>query len=244
VSCSSIRLDLGDLLRLTHDLRSPRSVRAVLPASAPAVAIAATDIAMRTGIRIALENDGVAVCAEVGSVRELIHAVQRDDPDVCFVEAKLPGGGLRGIVEILAVSPRVATVLVAEETQEEEFLDAIRLGASGYVLASIAPASLSKVVQAVMVGEAAIPRSLVIPLIERFRERPLRRRLAVPYERGVDLTSREWEVLDFVRDGLTTREIAERLFISEVTVRRHVGSVLKKLRVSSRAAAIELLKSA
>ena len=244
MTCSSIRLDLGDLLRLTHDLRSSRSVRAALPPSAPTVTIAATDIATRTGIRIALENDGVAVCAEAGSIHELIHAVRRHDPDVCFVEAQLAGGGLRGIAEILAVSPRVAVVVVAEETDEEEFLDAVRLGAAGYVLASIAPASLAKVVQAVMVGEAAIPRSLVIPLIERFRKRPLRRHLAVPHKRGVDLTSREWEVLDLMRDGLTTREIAERLFISEVTVRRHVSSVLKKLSVSSRAAAIELLKSA
>ena len=111
-------------------------------------------------------------------------------PGRLFVEAQLAGGGLRGIAEILAVSPRVAVVVVAEETDEEEFLDAVRLGAAGYVLASIAPASLAKVVQAVMVGEAAIPRSLVIPLIERFRKRPLRRHLAVPHKRGVDLTSR------------------------------------------------------
>jgi DNA-binding NarL/FixJ family response regulator len=62
--------------------------------------------------------------------------------------------------------------------------------------------------------------------------------------RGGDLTSREWEVLDFMRAGLSTRQIADRLFISEVTVRRHIGSVLKKLDVESRADALRLLESA
>jgi DNA-binding NarL/FixJ family response regulator len=66
----------------------------------------------------------------------------------------------------------------------------------------------------------------------------------VPDRSGVDLTSREWEVLDLMRDGLSTREIAIRLLISEVTVRRHIGSVLKKLHVQSRAEALDLLESA
>ena len=67
---------------------------------------------------------------------------------------------------------------------------------------------------------------------------------SITSHRGIDLTSREWEVLDFMREGLSTRAIADRLLISEVTVRRHIGSVLKKLRVSSRADAVRLLESA
>jgi len=81
-------------------------------------------------------------------------------------------------------------------------------------------------------------------LINQYRSRPTRRQLPAGQGRGVDLTSREWQVLDCMREGLSTREIADRLMISEVTVRRHIGSVLKKLRVSSRADAIRLLESA
>jgi DNA-binding NarL/FixJ family response regulator len=81
-------------------------------------------------------------------------------------------------------------------------------------------------------------------LIEQYRTRPARRQLPLSHRRGVDLTSREWEVLDCMREGLSTREIADRLMISEVTVRRHIGSVLKKLQVSSRAEALRLLESA
>ena len=71
-----------------------------------------------------------------------------------------------------------------------------------------------------------------------------RRQLPAGQGRGADLTSREWEVLDFLRAGLSTRQIADRLFISEVTVRRHIGSVLKKLQVSTRADALRMLESA
>ena len=85
---------------------------------------------------------------------------------------------------------------------------------------------------------------LVVALINGYRQRPARGLIDMPSSRGSDLTSREWEVLDFMRDGLSTREIADRLLISEVTVRRHISSVLKKLDVPTRTEALKLLQSA
>lgn len=79
-------------------------------------------------------------------------------------------------------------------------------------------------------------------LIEEFRERERRRRLPLRGRRGVDLTSREWEVLELMRQGLTTAQMAERLYVSQVTIRTHVSSILRKLRVPDRAAAIRLLE--
>jgi DNA-binding NarL/FixJ family response regulator len=96
----------------------------------------------------------------------------------------------------------------------------------------------------VLSGEAALPRELVARVIEEFRGRGRRRRLPVLRRLDVDLTDREWDVLELLREELPTREIARRLQISEVTVRRHVGTVLKKLQVSDRAAAIRLLDDA
>jgi two-component system NarL family response regulator len=99
-------------------------------------------------------------------------------------------------------------------------------------------------VHAVLRGEIAIPRALVTVLAERLRDRLGRRQLALRDRPGVELTTREWEVLDLMCDGLTTREIAKRLLISEITVRRHISAVLKKLRVPSRRDAVKLLETA
>jgi DNA-binding NarL/FixJ family response regulator len=213
-------------------------------ADSPRIIIAANDPATLVGLRMALEADSLRVCDEVGSVHDLIEAVERHGPDVCLVDVELRGGGIRGAAEVVTRAANVAVVLLADDAGEEQFLDAIRIGAAGYVLKSIAPARLPDVVHAVLRGEPAIPRSLVVALIDRYRQRPYVRHLALPHRRGVDLTSREWEVLDLMREGRSTREIAARLLISEVTVRRHISSVLKKLDVDSRAEALKLLQSA
>jgi DNA-binding CsgD family transcriptional regulator len=92
----------------------------------------------------------------------------------------------------------------------------------------------------VIAGEAALPRHLVSLVIDEFRERGRRRPLLK--RRGVVLTDREWEVLELMSHGLTTFEIADRLFIEPVTVRTHVSAILKKLRVTSRKAALQLIE--
>jgi DNA-binding NarL/FixJ family response regulator len=207
------------------------------------VVIGANDPATLAGMRIALEAGDIEVVAQVQTLNQLFEAIERHEPDVCLVDVDLNGGGLRAAAEIAGRAPAVRLVLLADDADDEPFLDAIRVGAAGYVPKRIAPERLPNVVRAVLEGEPAIPRALVGVLISHYRARPARRQLP-SHGRGVDLTSREWEVLDFMRAGLTTRQIADRLFISEVTVRRHIGSVLKKLRVTSRADALRLLESA
>jgi len=215
-----------------------------LTTGGPQVVIGANDSATLAGMRMALEVDGVGVCAEVHSLQELVEAVERHQPDVCLVDVDLSGGGIRAAAEVAARTPSVAVVLMADDSGDDMFLDAIRVGATGYVPRRITPSRLPSVIRAVLDGEPAIPRAMVTLLINQYRARPARRPLAVSQGHAVDLTSREWQVLDFMREGLSTREIADRLLISEVTVRRHIGSVLKKLRVSSRADALRLLESA
>ena len=144
---------------------------------------------------------------------------------------------------MLGRAPGVAVVMLAEEADERQFLDALHAGAVGYILKNISAARLPDVLRAVVAGEPAVPRSLVVSLIDGYRDRLSRRSAAGPH-RNAGLTTREWEVFDFMSDGLTTREIAARLLISEVTVRRHIGSALKKLDVQSREEALKLLQSA
>ena len=212
--------------------------------SMPRVLIAGTDPALRMGIKMALVEGGIDVCGEVAAARELIEASARLDPDVCVIDVDLAGGGIAGAAELRARTPRPAVIMLAGDVREEDFLDAMRVGAAGYLLKSISPSRLPSVVRSVLRGEPAVPRALVATLIDRLRARVGHRHLAVPDRRGVDLTSREWEVLDLMREGLSTHGIATRLRISDVTVRRHIGSVLKKLEVRSREEAMKLLQSA
>jgi DNA-binding NarL/FixJ family response regulator len=211
---------------------------------APNVVVAENDPATLAGIRMALEAGGVTVCAPVQSLQQLIDAVDRLQPDACLIDVDLRGGGIRAAAEVTARAPGVAVVLLADDAGEEKFLDAMRAGAAGFVTKRISAARLPSVVRAVLDGEPAIPRALVSLLIAHYRDRPARRHVPGAKGRSVGLTSREWAVLDLMREGLTTRQIADRLSIAEVTVRRHIGSVLKKLHVSTRADALRLLESA
>jgi two-component system nitrate/nitrite response regulator NarL len=211
---------------------------------APNVVVAENDPATFAGIRMALEAGGISVSEPVQSLAELIDAVERLQPDACLVDVDLDGDGILAAAQVAARAPHVAVVLLADDDTEDRFLDAMRAGAAGFVSKRIPSARLPKVIRAVLDGEPAIPRALVSLLIDSFRERTPRRQFAAGLGRGIELTAREWEVLEFLRDGLTTREIAGRLLIAEVTVRRHIGSVLKKLQVSSRADALRLLETA
>jgi DNA-binding NarL/FixJ family response regulator len=140
--------------------------------------------------------------------------------------------------------PATTVVMLTVSRDDDDLFAALRAGASGYLLKDTDPSRLPFALKGVLDGEAALPRGLVARLIEEFRTRGKRRRLPLMRQRGVELTEREWEVLEFLHDGLSTAEIAERLSISPVTVRRHVSEILKKLRVTSRAEAIELLSQA
>jgi DNA-binding NarL/FixJ family response regulator len=208
------------------------------------VVVGACGAATLAGVRLALQRPGIRLVAEAESVSDLIAAVQREEPDVCIVDTALTEAPVATAAEILARVPSVAVVLLADEVRETEFLGAVRIGVAGYLQKSISPAALANVVHAVANGEPAIPRSLVVALINGYRQRPARTPLETTKAPGADLTSREWEVLDFMGDGLSTGQIAGRLLISEVTVRRHISSVLKKLSVPTRTDAIKLVRSA
>jgi DNA-binding NarL/FixJ family response regulator len=208
------------------------------------VVVATNDQATRAGIRMALAADGFRVNAEAGSVEELKAALDREQPDACLLDVDLRGDALRAISVFAATMPSLAVVVLTDDENEAEFLDAMRLGASGYLPKTIAPAALASAVRAVLDGEPAVPRGLVALLINEYRERPARRFLTLQGDREAELTAREWEVLELMSERLSTREIAERLLISEVTVRRHIGAVVKKVDATSRSEALNFLETA
>jgi DNA-binding NarL/FixJ family response regulator len=194
----------------------------------------------RVGVRLALERGGFDVCAEADDGPSAVEAAEREHPDVCLLDIQMPGSGIRAAEEIAKRVPSTAIVMLTVSRRDSDLFDALRVGASGYLLKDTDPDRLPLALRGVLEGEAALPRHLVTLLIDEFRERGRRRPLLK--RRGVVLTEREWEVLELMSQGLTTFEIGDRLFIEPVTVRTHVSAILKKLRVSSRRAALELIE--
>ena len=196
----------------------------------------------RAGVKAALENDGFVVCAQAADARAAIQAARSERPDVCLLDIHMPGDGIHAAETISRELPDAAVVMLTVSRTDSDLFNALRAGASGYLLKDIDPVRLPLALRGVLEGEAALPRRLVALLIEEFRERKRRRRIPLVGRRGVELTDREWEVLELMKQGLTTEEIAGRLFISPVTVRTHVSAILKKLHVTTREAALELLE--
>jgi DNA-binding NarL/FixJ family response regulator len=196
----------------------------------------------RSGVRHVLERDGFVVCAEVASGTAAVEAALAEQPEVCLLDIRMPGGGIAAASAIAQALPDTAIVMLTVSRDDADLFDALRAGACGYLLKDVDRAELPAALRGALAGEAPLPANLVARLIEEFRERGRRKRLLLKQNPGVQLRNREWEVLELLRDGLSTAEIAGRLFIAEVTVRTHVSSILKKLRVPDREAAVQLLE--
>jgi DNA-binding NarL/FixJ family response regulator len=196
--------------------------------------------AVRAGVRGALEVGGLTVCAEVGNAEDAVAAAVKHRPDVSLLDVHMPGGGIWAAKEISEQVDETIVVMLTVSSAEEELFEALRAGASGYLLKDMDPTRLPQLLRSAVVGEAPLPPTLVARLVDEFRTRGRRRYLAVPDRPSVELTSREYEVLELLRKGLSTADIAERLFISRVTVKRHISSVMQKLDVRTRADAVRL----
>jgi DNA-binding NarL/FixJ family response regulator len=190
-------------------------------------------------VRLALEQDGFLICAEEATAKGAVAAALRDPPDLCLLDADMPGGGIGAVETIRSRLPGTHVVILSESEDEENLFAALEAGASGFLPKSIDPSGLGPALRDVLAGRGALPRAFTASLIEELRRRP---GFALVRRTERDLTAREWEVLECLCEGLSTRSIAERLFISATTVRRHVSSILKKLGVSSREEAMKLAR--
>jgi len=205
------------------------------------VLLADDHVATRTGVRTILEAAGMVVVADVGTGPDAVAQALAERPDVCLLDVRMPGGGIQAAAEIAEQLPDVAIVMLAAEASDEDLLQALRVGARGYLLKDSDPDRLPETLKGLLQGEAAIPRRLVMRVIDELHSRERRRRIPLLKPGAKQLTEREWEVLDLLSKELPTKEVARRLEISEVTVRRHLSAVTAKLGVDSRAAVLDLL---
>ncbi len=210
-----------------------------------AILVADDHAPTRADVKGILAEDGrFAVRAEAADAAGAVAAALEARPDVCLLDVRMPGGGVGAAWEISARLPDTKIVMLTVSRDDADLFAALRAGASGYLLKDLDPDRLPDALAAVVAGEGALPGSLVARLVNEFRDRgPRRRAVLSSSPSGEPLTSREWQVLELMRDGLTTAQIADRLVISRATVRSHVAGILRKLRVPDREAALELFRS-
>ena len=181
--------------------------------------------------------------AEASNAAAAIEAAAAERPEVCLLDLNMPGGGgIAAAAQITKELPDAAIVILTVSRSDEDLFEALTAGAKGYLLKDTDPDELPKALRRVLAGEAVLPPSLAARLIAEFRDRARRRRLPTVKGREVELTQKEWEVLDGMRDGLSTKEIAEKMFVSTPTVRSHVSAILRKLAVPDREAAVRLVE--
>jgi DNA-binding NarL/FixJ family response regulator len=214
-------------------------------ASELTVLLADDDVPTRTGVRLALESANLRVVAEVATAQAAVTEALRLQPDVCLMAIHLPGGGIEATKRIRDALPKIKIVMLTVSERDEDLFGSLRAGADGYLMASTSVDRLPHAIRGVVSGEAALPRQMTARLIREYRDRGRRPvpRLVV-MGRTIELTVREFEVLERLRKHERTGEIAGQLGISDITVRRHVSAALRKLGVSSRREAVDLLEHA
>jgi DNA-binding NarL/FixJ family response regulator len=207
------------------------------------VLVADDHLPIRLALRRALNGRGFQVCAEAGDATGAVAAALRERPEICLLDIGMPGNGIAAAAAIRLELPETVIVMLTVSRDDDDLFAALQAGASGYLLKGIASARLRESLHALLNGEAVLPGELAARVIAEFRARGRRTWLRqLLRQRNVELTSREWEVLELLDQRLSTAEIAGRLFLSEVTVRRHVSSIVAKLHVPDRKAIAALLR--
>lgn len=205
------------------------------PKSTPTRILLVDDhVLVRESIARLLEaQPDLQVGSEAGSIREALLRARETQPDLILLDLSLPdGNGIEAIPALRAESPVSQIVILTMHEDDEQLFAAIRAGAIGYLSKKIRTSELLQRLRAVIRGEAGLSSAMAHRILDEFSHLPLSpqaERSAYP-----QLTEREVEVMHELEQGASNRQIAEKLVISENTVRNHVSSILSKLHLHSR----------
>jgi DNA-binding NarL/FixJ family response regulator len=197
---------------------------------------------VRTGFRMILDaEEDIEVAGEAADGQEAVVEAQRLQPDVILMDVRMPVvDGIEATRRLLADGGTSAKVVMLTTFDMDEYVyDALRAGASGFLLKDVPPEQLIAGIRAVAAGDALLAPSVTRRVIEEFVRRPPSSMQTLPPQLA-DLTARELEVLKLIARGLSNAEIAKELFVSETTVKTHVAHVLMKLDVRDRVQAVVL----
>jgi DNA-binding NarL/FixJ family response regulator len=185
---------------------------------------------VRQGLRALLEGAGdITVVGESGSALEATHRIPALRPRVAVLDARLPdGSGIEVCRAVRAVDPTISALILTSYDDDEALFAAIMAGASGYVLKEIRGTDLVQAVRHVAAGGSLIDPSLTARVLERVRNGPS----TAP--ELAELTEQELKLLAHIAEGLTNRQIGEKMFLAEKTVKNYVSSLLHKLGFARR----------
>ena len=191
----------------------------------------------RKGLRFLLEHlTGTEVVGEAATGTEAVALAEELVPDVVLMDIKMPGlSGIEATKRILQENPHIGIILVTMYDDAESVFSGMRAGVRGYVLKGAEPQDLKHAIEAAYLGEVLLNPAIAAKLLHRFERAGEPRQVGVPYE---ELTPRELEVLRLAAEGLSNKEIAAKLFLSEKTVKNRISNIFAKLQVNDRTQAV------
>jgi len=185
---------------------------------------------VRVGVRELLESDGdITVVGEASTAAEALARVPAVRPDVAVLDVRLPDGdGVTVCRDLRSQLPELACLMLTSFADDEALLDAVLAGAAGYVLKQVRGSDVLSAVRTVAAGGSLLDPATTSRLMHRLHER------ATQPAPLAELSDREREVLTLIGEGLTNRQIGERMFLAEKTVKNYVSSILTKLGMERR----------
>ena len=191
---------------------------------------------VRRGLRDLLESEGdVEIVGESGTAAEATARIPALRPDVAVLDARLPdGSGIDVCRDVRSVDPAIKALILTSYDDDEALFAAILAGAAGYLLKQVGGNDLLDAVRRVAGGQSLIDPSLTARVLERLRNGP------AEHQELATLTEQERKILMLIAEGLTNRQIGERLFLAEKTVKNYVSSILSKLGLERRTQAAVL----
>ena len=193
----------------------------------------------RRGLQMVLKSEGdIEVVGEAADGNEAVEKAQESMPDVILMDVRMPHrSGIEATQQIKDLLPHVKILMLTISDEEADLYEAIKAGASGYLLKEISIDEVADAIRSVFAGHSRLSPSMAAKLLQEFAAMSKRaaeaRQLPAPR-----LTDREMEVLRLVAQGLNNRDIAKELFISENTVKNHIRNILEKLHLHSRMEAV------
>jgi two-component system response regulator DevR len=185
---------------------------------------------VRRGIRELLESEGdIVVVGESGSAQESARRIPALRPDVAILDGRLPdGSGVDVCRDIRSVDPAIKALILTSYDDDDALFAAIMAGAAGYILKQVRGNDFVDIVRRVAAGQSMLDPAMTAQVLERVRSGP-------PKDKALEgLTEQEQKILELIGEGLTNRQIAERMYLAEKTVKNYVSSMLAKLGLSSR----------
>ena len=192
---------------------------------------------VRRGVAALLESEqDIEVIGEAGTAEQAIARIPAVRPDVAVLDVRLPdGSGVDVCREIRSRVPEIACLMLTSYADDDALFDAVMAGAAGYVLKQIHGSDLVGAVRTVASGQSLLDPQTTAAMLHRLRDQAARK------DPLAALSEQERHILELIGEGLTNRQIGERLFLAEKTVKNYVSSILSKLEVARRAEAAAYL---